>query len=41
LTTVKYCSERCRRVKPGKLDRKVEDAFVAVLEGDVEGWKER
>jgi hypothetical protein len=30
---VKYCSERCRHSKPGSVDRKIEDTFVALLEG--------
>jgi hypothetical protein len=31
---VKYCSNRCRHTKPGPVDRKIEDAFVALLEGE-------
>jgi hypothetical protein len=30
----KYCSARCRGQKPKALDRKIEDAFVALLNGD-------
>ena len=30
---VKYCSDRCRHKKPGSIDRKIEDTFVALLEG--------
>ena len=30
---VKYCSDRCRHRKPGPIDRKIEDAFVTLLEG--------
>lgn len=30
-SVIKYCSERCRRNKPGPLDRLVEDAFAALL----------
>ena len=30
---VKYCSDRCRHRKPGPIDRKIEDAFLALLEG--------
>ncbi|KAL1633531.1 hypothetical protein SLS56_002917 [Neofusicoccum ribis] len=33
-TPAKYCSSRCRNRKPGKLDRQIEDAFVALLNGD-------
>ncbi|KAF2147180.1 uncharacterized protein K452DRAFT_354633 [Aplosporella prunicola CBS 121167] len=32
-TPAKYCSSRCRSHKPGKLDRQIEDAFVAFLSG--------
>jgi hypothetical protein len=31
---VKCCSDRCRHNKPGRLDRKIEDSFVALLEGE-------
>lgn len=31
---VKYCSDRCRHHKPGPVDRKIEKAFVGLLEGD-------
>ena len=30
---VKYCSERCRHTKPGKVDRHIEDTFAALLSG--------
>ena len=30
---VKYCSDRCRHHKIGPLDRKIEDAFIALLNG--------
>ncbi|MCJ1447458.1 MAG: hypothetical protein MMC23_007969 [Stictis urceolatum] len=33
-TPVKYCSERCRRHKPGALDRRIEDTFVKLLSGE-------
>ncbi|MCJ1285018.1 hypothetical protein MMC26_004355 [Xylographa opegraphella] len=32
-TVVKYCSDRCRHQKIRPLDRKIEDAFVALLNG--------
>ncbi|MCJ1391726.1 hypothetical protein MMC18_004591 [Xylographa bjoerkii] len=32
-TLVKYCSDRCRHQKIRPLDRKIEDAFVALLNG--------
>ena len=32
-TPLKYCSDRCRRNKPGPVDRAIEDAFVALLNG--------
>ncbi|KAF1842057.1 uncharacterized protein K460DRAFT_292012 [Cucurbitaria berberidis CBS 394.84] len=32
-TEVKYCSARCRNSKPGPIDRKVEAAFAALLDG--------
>ena len=32
-TPVKYCSDRCRRNKPGPRDLAIEDAFVALLNG--------
>ncbi|TID14690.1 hypothetical protein E2P81_ATG08646 [Venturia nashicola] len=32
-TPAKYCSSRCRSSKPGVLDRRIESAFVALLEG--------
>ncbi|PQE28354.1 hypothetical protein CJF30_00008060 [Rutstroemia sp. NJR-2017a BBW] len=31
---VKYCSDRCRNRKPGKLDRKIEQAIVALLSNE-------
>jgi hypothetical protein len=30
---VKYCSTRCRNNKPGPVDRKIEAAFAAILDG--------
>lgn len=30
---VKYCSTRCRNTKPGPIDRKIEAAFAAILDG--------
>lgn len=30
---VKYCSDRCRHHKPGHLDRRIEEAFVSLLNG--------
>ena len=30
---VKYCSERCRHTKPGKIDHHIEDTFAALLSG--------
>ncbi|CZT10595.1 hypothetical protein WAI453_003048 [Rhynchosporium graminicola] len=33
-TPVKYCSSRCRGNKPGPVDRKIEDAFAALLNDD-------
>jgi len=38
---VKYCSERCRRSKPGRIDRQIEDAFAALLHGDLEAYKKK
>jgi hypothetical protein len=32
-TEVKYCSTRCRNNKPGPLDRRIEAAFAALLDG--------
>ena len=32
-TPVKYCSDRCRRHKPGPIDRTIEEAFVSLLNG--------
>jgi hypothetical protein len=32
-TPAKYCSNRCKSRKPGALDRRIEDTFVALLEG--------
>lgn len=34
-TVVKYCSARCRHSKPGAVDRKIEDAFAALLNDDL------
>ncbi len=31
---VKYCSDRCRHHKPGPVDRRIDDTFVALLEGE-------
>lgn len=31
---VAYCSRKCRSRKPGALDRRIEEAFVALLSGD-------
>lgn len=36
---VKYCSERCRRSKPGKVDRQIEDAFAALLRSDTDSYR--
>ncbi|KAL2351354.1 hypothetical protein BJ546DRAFT_853976 [Cryomyces antarcticus] len=33
VTALKYCSDRCRHKKPGGIDRRIEDAFVALLNG--------
>lgn len=30
---VKYCSQRCRKHKPGKLDHQIESTFVSLLNG--------
>jgi len=30
---VKYCSDRCKRNKPSALDRRIEEVFAALLEG--------
>lgn len=35
-TPAKYCSSRCRSSKPGILERRIESAFVALLEGKKE-----
>ncbi|MCJ1484197.1 hypothetical protein MMC06_004365 [Schaereria dolodes] len=32
-TFIKYCSERCRHHKPSSTDRRIEDAFVSLLNG--------
>ncbi|ORY14035.1 hypothetical protein BCR34DRAFT_480160 [Clohesyomyces aquaticus] len=32
---VKYCSSRCRSQKPRTIDRRIEDVFAALLEGQV------
>ncbi|KAH7380172.1 hypothetical protein BKA66DRAFT_420058 [Pyrenochaeta sp. MPI-SDFR-AT-0127] len=32
-TEIKYCSARCRNSKPGPIDRKIESAFAALLNG--------
>lgn len=31
---VKYCSDRCRHNKPGSVDRRIEDTFISLLEGE-------
>ncbi|KAM0722957.1 hypothetical protein Q7P37_001155 [Cladosporium fusiforme] len=33
-TPAKYCSSRCKSRKPGALDRRIEDVFVALLSGE-------
>lgn len=33
-TPAKYCSSRCKSRKPGALDRRIENAFVALLQGE-------
>lgn len=33
VTEVKYCSARCRKNKPGQIDRKIEATFAKLLEG--------
>ncbi|KAL3417706.1 hypothetical protein PVAG01_10716 [Phlyctema vagabunda] len=38
---VKYCSERCRRNKPGASDRQIEDAFVCLLNSDLRAYQEK
>lgn len=38
---VKYCSERCRRTKPGPIDRQIEEAIVALLSGDPGAYLEK
>ena len=34
---MKYCSDRCRHNKPGPVDRKTENAFLALLEDEKVG----
>ncbi|KAK3317307.1 hypothetical protein B0T19DRAFT_289208 [Cercophora scortea] len=34
ITPVKYCSSRCRKQKPGKIDSEIEAAFVKFLTGE-------
>ncbi|KAF2837472.1 hypothetical protein M501DRAFT_937700 [Patellaria atrata CBS 101060] len=34
----KYCSGGCRSKKPGRLDRRIEETFVALLEGQQPSW---
>jgi hypothetical protein len=36
-TPAKYCSSRCKSRKKGPLDRRIEDAFVALLQGEEVG----
>ncbi|RDW85232.1 hypothetical protein BP6252_02822 [Coleophoma cylindrospora] len=38
---VKYCSDRCRHNKPADVDRKIEDAFVALLNDDLDAFRTR
>ncbi|ESZ98304.1 hypothetical protein SBOR_1297 [Sclerotinia borealis F-4128] len=38
---VKYCSDRCRNRKPGKLDRKIEQAIIALLNQEKESGLEK
>ncbi|RKF54678.1 hypothetical protein OnM2_095030 [Erysiphe neolycopersici] len=38
---VKYCSDRCRRCKPGPIDRQIEDAFISLLQGNKEIYIEK
>ncbi|KAI9650286.1 hypothetical protein NHQ30_000299 [Ciborinia camelliae] len=38
---VKYCSERCRNRKPGKLDKKIEQTIVALLDQEKESGLEK
>ncbi|KAF1993023.1 hypothetical protein P154DRAFT_451340 [Amniculicola lignicola CBS 123094] len=33
-TPVAYCGSKCRRRKPGKMDRQIEEAFAALLAGN-------
>lgn len=38
---VKYCSDRCRHNKPTETDRRIEDAFAALLNDDLDSFKKR
>lgn len=38
---VKYCSDRCRNRKPGKLDKTIEQAIVALLDQEKESGLEK
>lgn len=38
---VKYCSDRCRNRKPGKLDKKIEQTIVALLDQQKESGLEK
>ncbi|KAK6615686.1 hypothetical protein H4I95_00838 [Botrytis cinerea] len=38
---VKYCSDRCRSRKPGKLDKKIEQAIVALLDQEKDSGLEK
>lgn len=38
---VKYCSDRCRRSKPGPIDRQIEDAFISLLQGNKKKYIEK
>ncbi|POS86894.1 hypothetical protein EPUL_002421 [Erysiphe pulchra] len=38
---VKYCSDRCRRSKPGPIDRQIEDAFISLLQGNKKSYIEK
>ncbi|KHJ32418.1 hypothetical protein EV44_g5456 [Erysiphe necator] len=35
---VKYCSDRCRRNKPKLIDRQIEDAFLALLQDNLQEY---
>lgn len=38
---VKYCSTRCRHLKPGPIDRKIESAFASLLNGELSDLVEK